>query len=177
MKIWISSLRDVHDAHAKSNPHRVVSLLSPGSDFPFFDGYGDDRHARVEVHDILEDREDRIAPSDTDVETVVGFLKGWGPDAPLLVHCWAGMSRSTATAFIAACLHNPHADEEAIADALGEASPTAVPNTRIVSIADRMLGRGGRMLRAAEKLRTDEARLAECYRVVEATPFYIPARF
>ena len=55
MKIWISSLRDVHDAHSQADPAHIVSLLSPGSDFPDFDGFGDDRHMRVEVHDILED--------------------------------------------------------------------------------------------------------------------------
>ena len=177
MKIWISSLRDVHDAHAHANPAQVVSLLSPGSDFPSFDGFGEDRHMRVEVNDILKDVEDRPAPGEHHVERLIGFLNGWRPDAPLLVHCWAGMSRSTATAMIAACLHNPSADEGEIGAAIAAASPTAFPNTRIVAIADEMLGRSGRMARAAEKIRADEGRIAEIYRVAEASPFFIPAKF
>ncbi len=177
MRIWISSLRDVHDAHAQAKPAHVVSLLSPGSDFPAFDGYGHDRHMRVEINDILEDMENRPAPGEHHVETVIAFLKDWQPDDALLVHCWAGMSRSTATAMIAACLHNPDADEAEIGAALAAASPTAYPNTRIVAIADEMLGRNGRMAKAAEKIRNDESRIAEIYRVAEAPPFYIPSRY
>ncbi len=177
MKIWISSLRDVHHAHAAASPVSVISLLSPGSDFPAFEGFGDDRHMRVEVHDILENMGERDAPCERHVETLVGFLKNWTPDDPLLVHCWAGMSRSTATAYIAACLHNPHADEEIIGKALADASPTAFPNTRIVAIADEMLQRGGRMAKTAEAIRKDEARLTEIYRVQEASPFFIPSRY
>ncbi len=177
MKIWISSLRDVHDAHSKANPAHVVSLLSPGSDFPAFDGYGADRHMRVEVNDILEDKENRPAPGEHHVESVIAFLKDWKPQDPLLVHCWAGMSRSTATALIAACMHNPQADEAEIGAALAAASPTAFPNTRIVAIADEMLGRNGRMAKAADKIRSDESRITEIYRVAEAPPFHIPSRY
>ena len=171
MKIWISSLRDVHDAHAQAGPAQVVSLLSPGSDFPDFDGFGDDRHMRVEVNDILEDMENRPAPGEQHVEDVISFLRGWKPDDALLIHCWAGMSRSTATAMIAACLHNPHADEAKIGAALAAASPTAYPNTRIVAIADEILGRDGRMAKAADAIRKDDARLTEIYRVAELWKF------
>ncbi len=177
MKIWISSLRDVYDAHAKSRASKVVSLLSPGSEFPAFEGYEDDRHHRIEVHDILQDAGERAAPGEGHVEDIIGHLKSWRPEDPLLVHCWAGMSRSTATALIAACLHNPDTDEARIGDALAAASRTAFPNTRIVAIADEILGRKGRMARAAEKIRNDETRLEEIYRVQEASPFFIPARF
>ena len=177
MKIWVSSLRDVHDAHAKAKPAQIVSLLSPGSDFPDFEGYGEDRHMRVAMHDILEEVDGHDAPGERHVSEIIKFLGGWSADQPLLVHCWAGMSRSTATALIAACMHNPDTDEEEIGKSLGAASPTAYPNTRLVGIADQIMGRDGRMVRAAAKLRGDEARLAEIYRTQESVPFFIPARF
>ncbi len=63
--------------------------------------------------------------------------------APMVVHCFAGISRSTAAAFAAACAINPNRDEMQIARAIRDASPTAMPNIRIVSIADRMLPRDG----------------------------------
>ena len=177
MKIWISSLRDVHEARQQSSPGRIISLLSPGSDFPSFDGYGEETHRRIEVYDILQDAEGRDAPTRDHVTEIVDFLKVWSPQDPLLVHCWAGMSRSTATAFIAACMHNPDADEAIIAEAIAGASPTAFPNTRIVAIADEMLGRKGRMVEPIEKIRADEARLAKIYEIQESTPFSIPAYF
>ena len=41
-------------------------------------------------------------------------------------------------------------DEAEIARTIREASPTAMPNARIVSIADRLLKRDGRMVSAVE---------------------------
>jgi predicted protein tyrosine phosphatase len=43
-----------------------------------------------------------------------------------------------------------HRDEKSIA--LRSASPTATPNARIVSLADRLLGRDGRMVAAIETI-------------------------
>jgi predicted protein tyrosine phosphatase len=68
------------------------------------------------------------------------------------VHCYAGISRSTAGAFIAACALNPQRDERAIAQYIRQASPTATPNALLVSIADRMLERNGRMIAAVEAI-------------------------
>ena len=75
-------------------------------------------------------------------------LRAWDRAAPLVVHCYAGISRSTAGAFVTACALNPRRDENTIARALRDASPTAMPNIRIVSLADAMLGRDGRMIAA-----------------------------
>lgn len=177
MKIWISSLREVHNVAASVRPASVVSLLAPNDIFPKIEALAEDEHHHVKIHDILDERDGHTAPNGDHVRELVAFLRGWRPDEPLLVHCWAGMSRSTATAFIAACLHNPHADETVIADTLKHASPTAFPNTRIVSIADDLLGRNGRMTAAAEDIRSDVARLEVIAKVQEATPFSIPARY
>jgi predicted protein tyrosine phosphatase len=76
----------------------------------------------------------------------------WRQNAPLVVHCYAGVSRSTAAAFASVCALNPRSKETAIAAALRRASPTATPNSRIVALADELLGRQGRMIRAAEAI-------------------------
>jgi predicted protein tyrosine phosphatase len=91
-------------------------------------------------------------------------VRGWDRRAPLVVHCFAGISRSTASAFAAVCALNPQRDEDDIAQALRHASPTATPNIRIVSLADRLLGRDGRMIAAIETI--GRGALA-----AEATPF------
>jgi predicted protein tyrosine phosphatase len=67
-------------------------------------------------------------------------------------HCFAGISRSTAGAFVAACALNPQRDEMQIARAIRSASRTAQPNARFVGIADRLLKRDGRMVRAIEAI-------------------------
>jgi predicted protein tyrosine phosphatase len=68
------------------------------------------------------------------------------------MHCYAGISRSTAGAYVAACLLNPQREEHAIAQELRRASPTATPNPRIVALADRALGRDGRMSAAIDRI-------------------------
>ena len=70
----------------------------------------------------------------------------------MVIHCYAGVSRSTASAFAAACLLNPHRDEMEIARKIRAASPIASPNRLIVSLADKALGRDGRMIRALENI-------------------------
>src|SRR5262249_43235110 len=83
----------------------------------------------------------------------IEFVRGWDHRAaPMVVHCWAGISRSTAAAFVSVCALRPERNERDIAWAIRKASPTATPNTRIVTLADAMLGRNGRMVAAIESI-------------------------
>jgi predicted protein tyrosine phosphatase len=92
------------------------------------------------------------APGQEHVARLIEFVSGWDRTTPMVVHCFAGISRSTAGAYVAACLLNPQRDEMQIAQAIRRASRTAQPNPRIVSIADRLLNRDGRMIRAVEAI-------------------------
>ncbi len=82
----------------------------------------------------------------------------------MVIHCWAGISRSTAAAFISVCALRPERNEATVAKALREASPSATPNARLVAVADAMLGRKGRMIEAIAAI----GRGADAY---EGTPF------
>ena len=86
------------------------------------------------------------------MQRLIDFVGKWDRAAPMVVHCYAGISRSTAGAFVAACALNPQRDEQQIAWDIRRASRTAQPNARIVSIADRLLKRDGRMVRAIETI-------------------------
>ena len=109
-------------------------------------------HLRVSMDDITEHIDGFVAPNDSHIVQVLDFVRGWDRSAPLVVHCYAGISRSTASAFAAACMLNPHRDEMSIARQIRAASPIASPNRLIVSLADRALGREGRMLRALDEM-------------------------
>jgi len=109
-------------------------------------------HLRVQVDDITEHMDGFLAPNDSHIEQVLNFVRGWDRSAPLVVHCYAGISRSTASAFAAACMLNPHRDEISIARQIRAASPIASPNRLIVTLADKALGREGRMLRALDEM-------------------------
>lgn len=170
MAIWITSLAQAPALARRHKPALVVSLLSPYDTFPVFEGVAPEKHLQVAVHDIAQDVGDWQAPGEEDVQRLLRFVEPWDKAAPLLIHCWAGISRSTASAFISACAHNPSTDEEEIAWAIREASPTAFPNPRLVAHADALLGRNGRMSTAVAAI--GRGAMAD-----EAAPFSIPASF
>jgi predicted protein tyrosine phosphatase len=109
-------------------------------------------HLRVQVDDITEPMDGFVAPNDSHIEKVLNFVRGWDRSAALVIHCYAGISRSTASAFAAVCMLNPHRDEISIARQIRAASPIASPNRLMVSLADKALGRDGRMLRALDEM-------------------------
>ncbi len=111
-----------------------------------------ENHLRVSVDDITEQLAGFVAPCEEHVTQVLDFVRGWDRAAPLVIHCYAGISSSTASAFAAACALNPHRDELQIAQAIRAASPIASPNRLIVSLADKALGRDGRMVRALDAI-------------------------
>jgi predicted protein tyrosine phosphatase len=124
-------------------------------------------HLKVAMDDITEPMDGYVMPSESHVAQVLGFIRGWDRGAPMVIHCWAGVSRSTASAFAAACALNPHRDEAEIAHKLRAASPIASPNRLIVALADKALGREGRMVRALEQIGPASSM------IVEGKPFLL----
>ncbi|MGL3210067.1 tyrosine phosphatase family protein [Bradyrhizobium sp. BR 1433] len=123
-------------------------------------------HLKVSMDDIIEQMDGFVAPNELHIEKVLSFVRGWDRQAPMVVHCYAGISRSTASAFVTVCALNPHRDEMSIARMIREASPIAAPNRLIVSLADKALGREGRMLRALDAMGPGSMS-------VEGRPFHI----
>jgi predicted protein tyrosine phosphatase len=109
-------------------------------------------HLKLDMHDIIEAQAGSVAPAEEHVSELLDFVHRWDRRAPLLIHCFAGLSRSTAAAFITLCALNPELPEAGIAAALRRASDTAVPNRRFVTLADRMLDRQGRMVAAIDTM-------------------------
>ena len=151
MTIVVCPLSCVDEMVAEYAPERVVSVLDPDFEFPDLGATYTDRHLKLRFHDIHAVTDaGHVLPSTEHARELVAFIGAWRRERPLLVHCRAGVGRSTATAFIAACVMNPSTDEYAIARELRRASLLARPNEVLVGVADRVLGRQGRMLRAIE---------------------------
>lgn len=172
MAILVSPLSRVPEVARDNRPSHVISLLDPGTLFPAISALAE-RHLRLPVHDIEIEMPGFDAICDKRIRTLLDFVGGWTREEPILIHCYAGISRSTATAYITACVQNPGADEEEIALALRAASPTASPNRRFVALADAELDRGGRMERAIEKI----GRGGRWEDIGEAQPFKLPSSF
>ncbi|MCA3554531.1 protein-tyrosine phosphatase family protein [Aestuariivirga sp.] len=145
----LNKVQALVDEHGVSH---VVTLLAPDTPHDAPVGIAPGQHLRLYFHDIVQPIDGHVPPRAADAEKMIAFFQDWDRAAPMLVHCWAGISRSTAAAFTALCLLRPQADEEELAFELRAASPSATPNRLIVSLADEVLGRNGRMVKAIEKI-------------------------
>lgn len=146
--IIVTSLREAPVQLAHHGASHAISILSPDTPHPDFSALGQGKHLRLAFHDVAEDVPGLEGPRLSDVKRLVDFIAAWDQKAPLLIHCWAGISRSTAAAYTALCMLRAGEDEQALASELREQSPSATPNRLIVSQADALLGRGGRMVSA-----------------------------
>ena len=164
--IHVCPLSRLHRTVEDTGAHYVVTLLKDVDLVRRPDTVAPANHLILGMDDITEPLTGHIAPADEHVTKLIAFVQRWNRTRPLVIHCYAGISRSTAGAFVAACTLNPQRDEDAIAQALRQASATAAPNLRIVSLADRMLGRKGRMTSAIEMIgRGKPATEAEPFRL------------
>ncbi|HVI28905.1 protein tyrosine phosphatase [Hansschlegelia sp.] len=143
--IAVCPLSRLAETIVAARARRVLSLLSLEMAAPRLPGIAPEDHLTLRFHDIVEPTTGHVHPCDNHVAEALAFAAG--PD-PIVVHCYAGISRSTAMAFAIACAREPSRDERDLAAALRRASPMATPNRLIVRLADDALGRQGRMAAA-----------------------------
>ena len=157
--IVVCPLSRLAETVAAYRASHIVTLVNNGTLFARPPVVEATNHLHVAVHDISEPAEGMVLPGAEHVSCYLEFMRRWDRAAPIVVHCYAGISRSTAAAFAAYCAERPDLDEEEIALRVRQRSPEATPNSRIVAISDEILGRSGRMVRAIEKI----GRGAEAY--------------
>jgi predicted protein tyrosine phosphatase len=150
--IHVCSLARLHETVATTGARYVVSLLAREDNLARPAAIAPENHLWLQLHDINAPLDGYVIPEAEHVERLIAFVQRWPRETPLVVHCYAGVSRSPAAAFVSVCALSPASDERAVAIALRRASPTATPNIRIVALADHLLGRDGRMVRAVEAI-------------------------
>ena len=150
--VHVCPLSAVPDIVARNNASHLLTCLQDAVIVETPRPILPDRHLRLHIHDIAEPMMGCIAPGEEHVGKLIDFALGWAGQGPMVVHCWAGISRSTAAAYTALCTINPGVPEELIARRLRQASPTAYPNRLIIRLADDALGRRGRMVRAIDAI-------------------------
>ena len=154
------------DCHSARGVTHVLSILDP--DWPEPESFwacDPHHHLTLRFHDAIEPGEELRLPTRDDVEAILNFGRTLnsegGSDIPhLLVHCHAGVSRSTAAVAILMAQADPHLNEHEVFVRLLMLRPKAWPNSLIVSFADELLERQGRLSEAlcalhARQLRKD----------------------
>jgi predicted protein tyrosine phosphatase len=130
----------------------MITLLSPEHMIDTPQGIDPSRHLRLGVNDVAVAALSEMPPGENHVAELIAFGRGWDAKAPILVHCWAGVSRSMASAFTLLCDRLGPGAEHEIAQAMRARAPHAFPNPLIVRHADKALGREGRMIAAAQSI-------------------------
>ena len=154
-------------SHSERGVSHVLSILDPDWPVPdAFGGFGE--HARLELrfHDIIEDTPGLISPRVEHVQQVLAFGRDLMAEPPreqsLLVHCHAGVSRSTASMLLLIAQALPDATAATLAETVLSIRPQAWPNLRLIEMGDAELGRAGALVAAtADLYRTQLARRPE----------------
>ena len=162
--IHVCSLTKLEETVALTGARHVITLINAGTPMRLPATIGHRNHLFLAMHDIVETVDGMTPPGEIHVAQMLEWVKDWDRATPLVVHCFAGISRSTAAAYTLVSALNPWRDEAALATLLRQRAPSATPIRRIVEIADRLLGRDGRMVAAIDAI----GRGADAF---EGTPF------
>jgi predicted protein tyrosine phosphatase len=141
-------------AHREARVSHVLSILDPEWPVPeVFGRFGEHRKLELRFHDVIDDSAGSVAPSPGDIQQLLGFGAGLDrepvTDVHLLVHCHAGVSRSSASMALLIAQAMPDRSGDAIFAEILRIRPQIWPNLRIVEMGDRALGRNGDLIAAA----------------------------
>jgi len=132
----------------------VLSILDPEWPVPeVFGTFGDHERLDLRFHDVIEEGPGTVAPKPVHIEQLLAFGHGLdrepATDAHLLVHCHAGVSRSSASMALLIARAMPDRSGDAIFADILRIRPQIWPNLRIIEMGDRTLGRNGDLIAAA----------------------------
>jgi predicted protein tyrosine phosphatase len=164
--IHVCSLAKLEETVGRTGAERVLSLLAAGTEVTRPASILGENHLHLVMHDIAVAQDGMTMPGEEHVRNLLGFARKWDRAKPMVVHCYAGISRSTASAYIIAAALAPKRDEAELAQTLRKLSPSATPNPRLIAVADTLLSRQGRMIEAIEAI----GRGADAF---EGTPFVL----
>jgi predicted protein tyrosine phosphatase len=129
-------------AHSCAELTFLVSIGDPYDELPA--GYDNiSRKLRLIIADVVTE----LGATEDDVWQIINLAESLrSAKGRVLIHCEAGVSRSTAAALIMyACWLGPGSEQDAMERVLKQ-RPIAMPNPRMVELADRLLNRGGRLV-------------------------------
>ncbi len=162
--LQVCSLARLPRTVAEIDASHVLTLINAQTPVTRPASISEERHLYIAMSDIIEPLDGHIIPAEEHVRKLLTFVKAWNKAQPMVIHCYAGVSRSTAAAMITACVLNPDRSERNVADVIRQRSPTATPNLRLIAVADHLLGRSGKLSSAAESIGRGE----DCF---EGVPF------
>jgi predicted protein tyrosine phosphatase len=146
MKITICGIAELAE-HCQAGVTHVLSILDPGwPDPPAFNDFDPHHRVAFRFNDIIAETPGEILPTREDVALLLEYgreVMAAGRDAHLLIHCHAGVSRSTAAATLLLAQAEPARPAEEIFAEISRLRPRAWPNLLILEHGEEALGRSG----------------------------------
>ncbi len=135
----------------------VLSILDPDCPVPeAFGAFGEHEKLELRFHDVIDDLPGHQAPQPAHVERILAFgrnlLAQPRSATHLLVHCHAGISRSTASMALILAQALPAQPAAAIIGMVHQIREKAWPNLRLIEIGDARLRRSGTLVGATTAL-------------------------
>lgn len=151
-KIIVCPLSKLAFANDFYKPSHMISLINEEADVCVPQAILPENYLRLSFNDITQQRDGLTMASYEHLQQLLEFAAKWDRKQPLLIHCYAGISRSTAAAYILSKLFNPTLSENDLAASLRALSPSATPNKRLIKLADDYFGSEGRMIDSIENI-------------------------
>ncbi len=167
--IHVCGLNAVDETLTSAGATHLVTLINSNTMIDTPSNIKPELHLRLAMNDISQPQTNLVQPAEIHIEELISFIDRWEQKTPMLIHCWAGISRSTAATYIALCFLNPDTPEHYIANTLRDASATACPNRLMIELGDRLLSRNGRMVEAIDDIGRGEL-------ATEGKAFSLPSR-
>lgn len=147
--IYVCNILELEEHAEALRPERLVSIVAPEEQPPTPPGIAPEAHLRVACDDLVAPDPLEIAPDHRHVKQLIGFAREWTPTRPILIHCQAGISRSTAAALVTYAVHFPDSVHRAAVH-LRRSASYARPNPLIIALGDELLALEGRLIAAVE---------------------------
>jgi len=143
--------------HCETGASHVLSILDPEWPVPeVFGQFGEHERLELRFHDVIEDIRGTQPPQPSDVARLLRFGRGLQAEpletAHLLVHCHAGISRSTAAMALVLAQARPDLPADLIFAEILRIRPKAWPNLRMIEFGDTLLQRGRSLVEAVSRL-------------------------
>ena len=155
-KITVCGIEEL-TGHCETGVSHVLSILDPEWPIPeAFGAFGEHEKLELRFHDVIEEAPGTLPPREEHVAALLRFGRDLAaeppPSAHLLVHCHAGISRSTATMALVLAQASPRLSAGRIMGEILRLREKAWPNLRLIEMGDAALGRGGELVAAAHEV-------------------------
>jgi predicted protein tyrosine phosphatase len=166
MKITICGIAELGQ-HCEAGVTHVLSILDPHWPDPIaFSDFPPHRREALRFDDVIAPGPSVVAPSEEHVAQLLAFgrdVEVAGALAHLLIHCHAGISRSTAAATLLLAQESPSLLPAEIFAEIARLRPRAWPNLAMLELGEAALGRPGEFTAAVG---------AQYRRVIAAEPSF-----